>query len=113
MSRTFRKNSRWYCWYQGKLVNNYKKCRSDHTPNTATNDFEDDWLTLCDSAQVRKEIDVGDADNLKSLRLTKKDKQKFRRIDRSRQRNALRRSLEDDNVTPDDYKPAFDPLDWS
>jgi hypothetical protein len=112
MSRTYRKNERYFTHYKGEYYNDYFKNRSMKIALDlhAWNEIP---RNVCNPASFFRIVKVGDGDNY-GHGCGGDNKKAIHRIDRARYRNALNRSiLRDDFDRLFDVKPAYDTYDWS
>jgi hypothetical protein len=102
MSRTYRKNTRWFFKVHGLLLSTYK----DRTIKKEFETFEDDDFSWVGNGWRHKRmiVTVGDVDNI-PRQAGSEIKTMHRRIDRSRYRNALNKDMED----PLNVVSSFDP----
>lgn len=115
MSRTYRKNARWYHQYKGNL---YRSCFSGDVslkgkPKEYEVEPELPWSFHFCQAYVYTEVTVGDTDCLGSpcSGPLKKD---FRRIDRARRKAELIKDMKKgpEEVNDNPIISSYDPWDW-
>jgi len=105
MSRTYRKNSRWFYKYQGKFYTSWDDRTIKGDPRT----YEDyDWRCggHMHGKHFYKEVIVGDSENYHANFCPKEMKKITHRIDRARYKLALLNN-EDAHIVS-----SFDPWDW-
>ena len=117
MSRTYRKNERYFYLYKGEYYSCYKGNRSLKSnlvlkPYRAL-EYQPHFVPCyCSPCSRRYDVTVGDGDNY-GRGLGGKNKTLLHKIDRSRYRHALNRCIvRDDYDRLYDVKPAYDPWDW-
>ena len=117
MSRTFRKNVRYFDHYRGEYYGGYGNSRSMKV-NLELKDHNELWdwkkhkTPECAVAMFRRVVRVCDGDNWGDG-MGGRNKKALHRVDRARYRNALVKSILRDNYdNVFDVKPAFDPWDW-
>lgn len=117
MSRTFRKNTRYFYLYKGEYYSQSRGNRSLKSKIKLKTYEELPYKPhfvpcYCSPCTVRHEVKVGDGDNY-GLGIGGKNKKALHRLDRARYRNALNNSIvRDDYDRIFDVKPAFDDWDW-
>ena len=110
MSRTYRKNSRWYDKIAGKYYCHYR----DHSVKdkkgiifSTNQDWGEFRRVFFSASSVYREVLVGDGDCISKLYITREDKRRCHKTDRSRLRCALSKDWDDPY-----YTPAFNAWDY-
>lgn len=119
MSRTLRKNSRWFTKVHGEYYTGYCKNTSMkfHLPVKDLEDLPTDKDKLTKRIEYGKKhqiVKVGDGDNLGNG-YQPPERAMMSQIDRSRAKQALSRAMKEkefDYETLEKVKPAFDPWAW-
>lgn len=119
MSRTFRKNSRWFSHVNGEIFNDFRHSKFKDAKLKNLPDYEEIYGNYgygYGFASVFIEATVPDADCYRRLHYNKDDKRMVHQIDRRRAQAALRKLLND----PEDFNsgveilwnPSFDAWDY-
>lgn len=117
MSRTYRKAERWMDHYNGDLINLYNDVSLPQFPKIEEY-FGENWhriRELWGVSRIYKAVKVADVDNYGRRSCNSETKKIHNRIDRSRQKTALYKAVNDgegvDSGDENGWMTSFDP--WS